>query len=77
MCIRDSFQVSQKSALTALEELRRAGILSTRAIGRGTRAYLADDLLDLITVAERRLASTRFDTRESPPIRPVPARPTR
>lgn len=71
------FQVSQKSALTALEELRRAGILSTRAIGRGTRAYLADDLLDLITVAERRLASTRFDTRESPPIRPVPARPTR
>ena len=35
------------------------------------------DLLDLVTVAERRLASTRFDTRESPPVRPVPARPPR
>ena len=69
------FDVSSKAALAALDELRGADILSTRSIGRGTRAYLADDLLDLITVAERRLASTRFDTRESPPNRVVPAAP--
>ena len=69
------FDVSTKAAATALEELSAADILSTRSIGRGARAYLADDLLDLITVAERRLASTRFDTRGSSPVRPVPARP--
>lgn len=69
------FEVSSKSALTALAELRAAGVLSTRSIGRGARAYLADDLLDLITVVERRLASTRFETRVSAPNRAVPARP--
>ncbi len=69
------FDVSLKAASTALDELAAADILSTRSIGRGARAFVADDLLDLITVAERRLASTRFDTRESAPVRPVPARP--
>lgn len=73
--VAELFGVSSKAAFTALEELRAADILSTRSIGRGARAYLADDLLDLITVAERRLASTRFDTLQSPPIRVVPARP--
>lgn len=71
----DTYEVSQKAAQSALEELHGARILSRRSIGRGTHAYLADDLLDIITVAERRLASTRFDTRETPPNRPVPARP--
>lgn len=71
------FDVSVKAASTALEELSAADILSTRAIARGARAYLADDLLEIITIAERRLASTRFDTRESAPVRPVPARPQR
>lgn len=69
------FDVSPKAASAALDELAAAEILSTRSIARGARAFVADDLLDLITVAERRLASTRFDTRESPPVRPVPARP--
>lgn len=73
--VAELFDVSSKSALTALDELRAADILSTRSIGRGARAYLADDLLDLLTLAERRLASTRFDTRLSPPNRTVPARP--
>lgn len=44
---------------------------------RGVRYYQAHDVLDLITVTERRLASTKFDTRASGPIRPVPARPDR
>lgn len=67
--------LSPKAALDALAELQAAGILSKRSLGGGTHAYLADELLDLLTVAERRLASTKFDTRVSPPVRPVPAVP--
>lgn len=67
--------VSPKSALDGLGELHSAGILRTRKISAGTTAYLAGELLDLVTFAERRLASTRFDTRVGPPVRPVPARP--
>lgn len=75
--VRRLLGVSINAAVDALEELMAAGVLSSRSIARGAKAYLADDLLDLATVAERRLASTRFDTRESPPARPVPARPPR
>lgn len=67
--------VSPNAAVDALEELATADVLSPRTVARGAKAYLADDLLNLVTVAERRLASTRFDTRESPPVRPVPAAP--
>jgi len=35
--------------------------------------YQCDDVLDLVTLAERRLASTRFDTRVNAPTKPVPA----
>ena len=75
--VRRLLGVSVNAAVDALEELAAADVLSSRSISRGARAYLADDLLDLVTVAERRLASTRFDTRESPLVRPVPARPPR
>lgn len=67
--------VSHPAANAALDELHGAGILSTRKIERNATAYLAMDVLDLVTVAERKLASTRFDTRVSQPIRPVPASP--
>lgn len=67
--------VSSQAAGQALDELHRAGILATRSIERGTTAYLAREVLDLITFAERALASTKFDTRASAPIRPVPVRP--
>lgn len=67
--------VSPQAAHTALETLREADVLETASIGRGKRAFLSTDLLNLISVAERRLASTRFDTRLSPPNRQVPARP--
>lgn len=67
--------VSFPAASTALDELRRAGILQTKSIERGATAYLARDVLDLITLAERTLASTRFDTRAATPNRSVPARP--
>lgn len=65
--------VSHVAAGRALDELTAAGVLEPKAIGRGRRAYIAGDVLELITWAERRLASTRFDTREAPPHRGAPA----
>ena len=67
--------VSHPAAVNALSELAAAGILSVRSLGRARKAYLADDVLDLVTRSERRLASTQFDTRVGPPNRVVPARP--
>jgi Fic family protein len=67
--------VSFPAASAALDELRQAGILHPKSIERGATAYLAREVLDLITVTERALASTRFDTRISAPNRSVPARP--
>ncbi|MFT3887514.1 MAG: Fic family protein [Arachnia sp.] len=67
--------ITPPAAGAALDELRQAGILTTRSMDRGAKAYLAREVLDLVTLSERTLASTQFDTRVSPPIRPVPARP--
>ena len=67
-------EVSHVAADRALAELVDAGILTVQE-RRGTRYFQARDIVDLITYAERRLASTRFDTRVSPPNRQAPARP--
>ena len=67
--------VSFTAARAALEELTAAGVLARRQVERNTTGYLAREVFDLLTLAERRLASTRWDTRESPPSRPVPALP--
>jgi len=67
--------VSFPAASAALDELRQAGILATKPIERGATAYVARDVLDLVTPSERALASTQLDTRESDPNRSVPARP--
>jgi Fic family protein len=67
--------VSAPAARTALDELSAAGILSRKSVDRGTIAFLARDVFDLLTITERRLASTRWDTRESSPRRPSPAPP--
>lgn len=69
--------VSHPAASNALDELFRAGILRTTSVDRGATAYIATEILDLITHTERALASTRFDTRLSEPGRSVPARPVR
>lgn len=69
------YGVSRTAASRGLETLRAAGILTTESIGAGRRAYTARAVLDTITWAERRLASTRFDTRISAPTRAVPAGP--
>jgi hypothetical protein len=67
--------VSYPAASSALDELKQAGVLVTRSIERGATAYIAREVLDLVTLSERSLASTQFDTRTTPPIRAVPARP--
>ena len=59
------------------ETVAEAGIVGRRQIERGTTSYLTAEVFDLLTLAERSLASTRWDTRQSDPIRPVPARPQR
>ncbi len=67
--------VSENAALRALGDLRDAGILETRSTGTRARAFVSREILDLITVTERQLASTRFDTSASPPHSGVPASP--
>ena len=67
-------QISTPAANKALGELAASGILSRSKRGH-TVFYHCDQLLDLVTLAERQLASTRFDTRVSKPNRPVPAKP--
>ena len=64
--------ISRTAASRGLETLRAAGILTTESVGGSRRAYTARSVLDVITWAERRLASTHFDTRVSLPTRPVP-----
>jgi len=61
-----------------VEELAQAGIVHRRQVERGTTAYLARDVFDLLAVTERRLASRRWDTRDAAPgERAVPAGPGR
>lgn len=67
--------VSHPSANGALDELKQAGILSTKSIERGATAYIAREILELVTLSERALASTQFDTLAASPSRPAPARP--
>ena len=69
--------VSFPRARDALDDLAGAGVLSRKSVDRGATGFLADEVLDLVGLAERRLASTRFDTRVSKPIRVAPALPER
>lgn len=65
--------VSAPAARKAIEELEDVGVLHRVSIGRGAAAYIAPDVTDLLDLTERRMASTRFDTRAAGPNRPVPA----
>lgn len=69
--------VSFPAARAALEELAEAKVLTRKKVDQGTTGYLATEVFDLLTFAERELASTRWNTRASQPARPVPARPQR
>lgn len=65
--------VSDVAARAAAEELASAGIVSRRRLG-GTTGYFAGEVFQLLNFTERRLASTRFDTRKLRPARQVPDR---
>ncbi|MGI8414948.1 MAG: Fic family protein [Nakamurella sp.] len=67
--------ISHPAASAALDELVEADILRSKTIGRNSRAYLADELLDLVATSERQLASTKFGTAAAPPHPGVPAGP--
>ncbi|MGH3812415.1 MAG: Fic family protein [Pseudonocardiaceae bacterium] len=67
--------VSLPAARGALDELADAKVVTRKSVDQGTTGYFARDVFELLTVAERSLASTRWDTRNSPPSRPVPALP--
>lgn len=69
-------EVTFPAARAALEELADAGVLRRKSVERGTTGDVARDVLDLIVYAERRLGSTRFDTRASQPLRSAPAVPS-
>lgn len=67
--------VSFPAASGALDELKQAGILTTKSIERGATAFIAREVLDVITFSERTLVSTQFNTLAAQPSRPVPAKP--
>lgn len=67
--------VSDVAARSGLDELAESGVLTRRNVGPGITGYVAGEVFSLLGHAERALASTQFDTRTSPPNRPVPARP--
>jgi Fic family protein len=69
------FAVSRPAAVAALDELAGAGVLTKRRLDGRTSGYLALEVFELVTFAERELASTRWDTAASVPIRPTPYRP--
>lgn len=63
-------KVSFPPARAALEELTEAGIVARKAVDRRTTGYLATEVFDLLTFAERRLASTREPSPNDIPDRP-------
>jgi len=63
---------SAQRANDAVNQLAAAGILKQTTIGRRNRAFEVPDLVRVITGFERALASPLGDTRQAPPVRPVP-----
>lgn len=57
--------ISVSADRLALEKLTEAGILLHKSIGKRVTEYIADELLDLVTIAERQLASTCHRSREA------------
>lgn len=66
--------ITAAAANTAFRELHQAGIL-TRRSDRGRALYVARDVVDLLDLAQRRLASPAFDTAVAEPSRSAPALP--
>jgi len=67
---------SEQAANEAVARLMDADVLRQTTVGRRNRAFEAADLIDALTVLERRLASPAGETRSSAPSRRVPQRPS-
>jgi hypothetical protein len=67
---------SYEAANNAIARLVEVGALRQSTVGRRNRVFEAIDLLELVTDAERRMASRDADTLGSPPVRRVPHRRT-
>lgn len=62
------YGVSRTVAQGAVDNLTNAGILRAKTIGvHGQKGYYADDVLELMTFADRQLANSQFDTKIVPP----------
>jgi len=61
----------------AIDALVEAKILTPVNAGQRNRVFEARELIDAFTALERQLASQEGNTRTSPPVRSVPARPRR
>lgn len=67
--VAQAYGVSANTARAALNELTSLKILTRRSVGKNVHAFLAMDVFALVSAAERQLASTRFNTKLSPPRR--------
>ena len=67
---------SYEATNNAVTRLVEVGALMESTGGRRNRVFEARDLLELVTSAERQLASPGADTQASPPVRRVPHRPS-
>ncbi|WP_370442294.1 Fic family protein [Kineococcus halophytocola] len=70
----ENYGASAPAAKDALDELTDAGVLTRRKYDQKTNFYLAMDVFELITNAERQLASTQWDTAQQRPSRATPHR---
>jgi Fic family protein len=68
---------SERAIDGAVSQLVEAGVLKQVGGRIRYRLFEAVGVFDLVTDAERALASPERDTKHSPPTRPVPARPQR
>lgn len=67
------FGLRSSAASAALIELAEADVVEIKR-DRGRPVYVASDLLALLDLADRRLASPAFDTKLVAPVRPTPTR---
>lgn len=75
--VQQSLGVSFTTANTAIAVLVTADILTPTRAGRRNRAFEAREIVDAFTSLERQMASPASNTVLAPPVREVPARPTR
>jgi len=75
--VRTILECSLPAAVGAIDRLVRADILKPTLDRRRRQVYEAREAIAAFTSLERQLASPTGNTQSDPPVRRVPARPTR